>query len=57
MSVKAQGFKSMSHLNSKGFVIKATLDADKFVFETSAFLVELHHRIFAVFGEYGATLL
>lgn len=47
----------MSHLDSEGFVIEATLDTDKFVFETSAFLVELHHRIFAVFGENGATLL
>lgn len=46
----------MSDLDSEGFVVETALDADKFIFETSALLVKLHHRIFAVFGENGAAL-
>lgn len=46
----------MSNLNGEGLVIEASLDRDKFIFQTSPLLVELHDRILAMFGEDGATL-
>lgn len=46
----------MSNLNGEGLVIEASLDRDKFIFQTSSLLVELHDGILAMFGEDGATL-
>jgi len=47
---------NMSNLNGEGLVIEASLDRDKFIFQTSPLLVELHDRILAMFGEDGSTL-
>lgn len=46
----------MSNLYGEGLVIEASFDRDKFIFQTSPLLVELHDGILAMFGEDGATL-